>query len=118
MPADTLPLHYNLTLYAGVTFRRRFRWKPDGTNPQDFTGWAGALRVGYQHSAASFTLTPENGGLTLGPDGLITIYIAADDTYDIDGGYLIYQLDLVPGSGEPIRFLRGRFIVLYDLAQP
>jgi hypothetical protein len=118
--ADSLPLVYNLTAYTGVTFRRQFRWKPDGTTPQVFTGWSGSMRIGPQHGDAEKTLTPANGGLTLGAtDGLITLYISAASTYDFVGDNLFYVLDLSPAPGtDPIRFLRGRFMVVRDLAKP
>lgn len=116
MPVQTLPLPMDLTVYAGTTFRRQLRWLPDGTAPQNFTGWTARWLIGPEHGTAITAITTADPDLILTDTGLITLTLAADDTAALPAGLLWYNLDLTAPGGTPvIRFIRGRFAVIHDV---
>jgi hypothetical protein len=118
MPVRTLPLDYDLTIYSGTTFRRDFRWSPDGNAPVDFTGWSGSMLIGPYHSAAIKTLdTAANGGMALSALGVISITLSPVFTLTLSPADtpLNYQLDLTDPGGFAIRFMRGRITVVRDV---
>ncbi len=111
MPS-TLPLEYELTIYSGASFRQEFRWKPDGEDPQDFTGWNGWLRIGNT-SRAIVEKT-----LTLTSHGRIIVTLDTVATRTLKSGAYSYNIDLHTPDDEIIRFLRGRAEVIRDVGDP
>ena len=102
----TLPIEYALKVYRGASFTKSFRWRPDGTTGQDFTGWAGKLYIGRPRRPALIVVDGTNG-LELGADGEITVTLPATTTMGL-GGVYVYNLDLIAPDGSVTRFLRGR----------
>lgn len=111
----TLPLSYELTAYAGTTFRKEFKWLPGGTSPQDFTGWAATMRIGPSAGAALVEMSTANGAITLTSAGQIIVGMLPSDTAMLRPGIYAYVLDLTDMSGTVTRFLRGRFEVVRDV---
>src|SRR4051812_7335007 len=111
----SLPLDYDLVVYCGTTFRREFRWLPDGVAAQDFTGWTATMNVGTPNTAAKITLTNTNGGLTLTVSGQIIITLSPVQTAALSPGIIFYNLDLENPGGDIRRFLRGRISVIQDV---
>ncbi len=109
-----LPLRLEFTIYTGTTFRRDLRWKPDGTTPQDFTGWSAAMRIGMVGDRAVIELTTSNQGVLLGPDGMITLRMPPAATDALRAGTYGYVLDLTDPDGDVLRFLRGRCEIIRD----
>ncbi len=105
----TLPLRYELTVYGGTTFRREFRWLPDGETPQDFTGWTGQLRISPINKPALITVAA-----TLTSAGHIMVWLDPVATATLAEGTYRYVLDLTNPDGDVIRFLRGRCEVIRD----
>lgn len=104
----TLPLSYALTVYSGTTFRKEFVWKPDGAAPQDFTGWAGVMRIGAPGQTAMSQLSSTGGGVTLSSTGQIVLAMTPAQTSLLPDGTYAYTLDLIDPDGAITRFLRGR----------
>lgn len=115
MTQKSLPLDYDIVIYSGTSFRREFRWLPDGSNPIDFTGWSAVMRVGQQRAAADLELTTANGGITLTADGRMTILMTPGQTVVPKATIVYYNLDLVEPGGFVRRFLRGRVSVVVDV---
>lgn len=113
MAVQTLPVNIDLTVYAGTTFRRSFRWKPGGT-PQDFTGWTAQFRVGPTQGTATTTLT-ETSGIILDSDGTFTISMTPSATRAMKAGSWFYILDMTDSTATVLRLLRGRLSVVRDL---
>lgn len=111
----SLPLDYDLVVYCGTTFRREFRWLPDGTTPIDFTGWSATMNIGTPNTAAQLGLTNTNGGLTLTATGQIIISVSPARSIALKPGVLFYNLDLENPDGDIRRFLRGRISVIQDV---
>ncbi len=114
MAQKNLPLDYDIVIYSGTSYRREFRWLPDGVNPIDFTGWSAVMRIGQQKSAADVELSTDNAGITL-VNGRITIEMSPAQTAAPKASIVYYNLDLITPDGFVRRFLRGRVSVVVDV---
>lgn len=110
----TLPLQHELTAYAGATFHQEFQWLPDGTAPQDLTGWQASMLIGYP-STMLVELSDTNGGIALDVDGSVIITLLPAETALLAPQVYSYHLDLTDPAGNVIRLLRGRFEVIRDV---
>jgi hypothetical protein len=117
---QTLPLEYEITCYARTTLLREFRWRSDGVNPQDFTGWSATLLIGpaLNGNIATFEASTTTTGLALTPDGRVIIDVPDTVTSTWPTGTTRYTLDLTDPTGYTVRFLRGRFNVVHELDPP
>lgn len=114
MATTTLPVEYDLTIYSGATFRIEFRWLPDGNDPQDFTGWAGTMRLGNQRQALA-TLTSGSGGVIMSATGQVILTMLPSITAGLPSGSYSYNVDLTDPAGTVTRFLRGQVKVIKDV---
>lgn len=117
MAVYSLPLNYEIVVYAGTNFRREFRWLPDGVIPIDFTGWSATMLVGQQLAPADVELTTDNGGITLTSNGQIIVVMTPFQTTVLKPPAVYYNLDLTEPGGFIRRFLRGRVSVVVDVKQ-
>lgn len=117
MTGYSLPLNYEFTVYCGTSYKREFRWLPDGSNPIDFTGWSATMLVGQQLSEADVELSTANGGITLTSLGQIFIEMTPFQTGVLTAPITYYNLDLIEPGGFIRRFLRGRVSVVVDVKQ-
>lgn len=113
--ATTLPLTYELVIYSGTTFRREFRWLPDGAAALDFSDWTATLRIGPQQGTALIELSTSNGGVLLTQSGQIILSVSPAQTASLRPGVLAYNLDLTDPNGFVLRFLRGRVSIIADV---
>lgn len=111
----TLPLDYDIVVYSTTSYRREFRWLPDGVNPMDFTGWKAVMRVGQQRATADLELTTENGGVALLNGRIIIMMTPAQTALLSKSAIAYYALDLIAPDGFVRRFLRGRVSVVIDV---
>ena len=118
MAVYSLPLDFELTVYNWTTFRKSFRWLPDGNTTPDFTGWSASMLIGETHAeTAVLSLTDANGGIVLDNDCYIVIVISPTQTASLPGGVMSYSLDLTDTSGTIQRFMRGRLSVVIDVGR-
>lgn len=114
----TLPLDYEMVVYSGTTFKREFRWLPDGSAALDFTGWTASMIVGLPQSrTAVLTMTTANGGVTLSSGGQIILTMTPAETASLRPGEMIYSLDLTDNGANITRFLRGRLSIVNDVGR-
>lgn len=114
----TLPLDYEMVVYSGTTFKREFRWLPDGSAALDFTGWTASMLVGLPMSKIPvLTMTTANSGVTLSSGGQIVLTMTPAQTASLRPGEMIYSLDLTDNAGGVTRFLRGRLSVVNDVGR-
>lgn len=114
MAERTLPLEIDFTIYSGATYRREFRWLPDGQSPQDFAGWGAVFMIGQQRGRALIELAAGQG-VTLDSDGIIRIEVSPAATASLRLPNLVHQLDLTDSTGAVLRFIRGRVKVIRDV---
>jgi hypothetical protein len=105
-----LPLHRDETIYAGATWRRRYRWRSDG-EPVDLSAWVGRMRItphACVSSAVYLLLDQADGGVTLTANGDIQLYATDEQTAAIPrtGDYVVELV--APGNGDVVRFVMGR----------
>ncbi len=115
---QTLPLDYELTVYSGTTFKREFRWLPDGAAALDFTDWTASMMIGLPMSSTPvITLSTATTGITLSAGGQIVITMTPSQTAALKPGVMMYSLDLTDAAGGITRFLRGRVSVVNDVGR-
>lgn len=115
MAVRTLPLEIELVIYAGTTFRREFRWLPDGVAAVDFTDWSASMLIGPQRAVALTELSTINGGIVLTTTGQILLNLSPAATKTLPAGTLSYSLDLTDPSDFIMRFMRGRVSIVHDV---
>lgn len=114
MAVKTLPLDYDIVVYSGTSYRREFRWLPDGTNPINFTNWQALMLLGQSGSTAQVTLTHLHG-IQLTTNGQIIITLTPEETATLKPPTGYYNLDLIQPDGFVRRFLRGRTSIVLDV---
>lgn len=116
MAVLTLPLDYDIVLYSGTSYRREFRWLPDGINPMNFTGWSAVMRLGQPLMPAVVQISDTTGGIDLTVNGQIIVELTPTQTNALGPSVLVYyNLDLTEPGGFVRRFLRGRVSVVQDI---
>lgn len=106
------PGKYNMICPQGATFTKRLTWTIADV-PVDLTGYTGRMqaRVSYGSKCDPiFTLTTENGGISVDDEGNIDLFIESDDTENFVPKEYLYDLELT-SSSERYRLVEGKFIV-------
>lgn len=111
---SSLPVTYDLTVYTNTTFKASFRWLPDGSTEQDFTGWSALMYIGYGQGPSILQLS-STAGIFLSPLGGITITMTPAMTQLLKPGTYAYVLDLTDPDATVQRFLRGQLRVIKDV---
>lgn len=114
MVASSLPVTYDLTVYTNTTFTAAFRWLPDGTTAQDFTGWSAKMYIGFGQGPAVIELDSPTD-IVLTASGAITATMTPDTTQLLKPGTYSYVLDLTDPNAGVQRFLRGQLRVIKDV---
>ena len=116
----TLPIKRKLTILQGATFRKRWTWRPGGV-PMDFTGCTARMQVRpeYDSPTVLLDLTTENGGITLGPDGEIRLWVGATQTATInwEGGVYDLEIQYAAGPDHVDRLLQGSVAVSDEVTE-
>jgi hypothetical protein len=75
----------------------------------DFTGSSGRLHVRSKYGATDtpIELTTENGGIEFGDDGSISAQHVGNRHRDLTFNRGVYDLEIVPPSGEPYKIIKG-----------
>lgn len=106
----TTPAKLKLTIIQGATFRKRLIWSDESKTPIDLTGCTARMQVRPEIESPTvlLPLTTENGGISLTPaDGIIDLYISAEDTAAITWESGVYDLEIVHPSTEVTRLVQG-----------
>lgn len=119
MPATVI----DLPVEQGATFRARIPWRPklaDGTygDPINMTGYTGRMQARRaQGSPTLVTLTTENGGLALGADGIIDVYLSPAQTNQLVAPTCLYDLEVVAPNTDVYRVCKGKVLVDPNITQ-
>ncbi len=109
MPAGS----YNIIIEQGATFRLRLTLKlPGDPEPMDLSGHIARMQIRAKVASEEilYSLTTENGGITLGGlAGTVDLFISDEDTAAMRFKSGVYDLELeaVP-NGDVIRVIEGR----------
>jgi hypothetical protein len=125
----TRPATINFRLYPHATFSETQTLLDSEHQPVDLSGRTARMHIRRDRDDADpvFELTTENGGITLGSDGQITITVPASDTYpdlnppiDRDGEMWFHDLLIItPGTPDIVdRLYQGRVMVFPGVTTP
>lgn len=117
-----------LTIKQGATFSRVFTWKvredPEDSEsalvPVDLTGWIGRMQARTAITAEDtlFSLTTENGGITLGgAAGTVTVLIEPEETSTFPPAKYVYDIELEAADGYVKDFLEGKITVTAEVTR-
>ena len=114
------PAKRNLVINKGAMFDKVWTWKPGGV-PMDFTGCTARMQVRpeYDSPTVLLDLTTENGGITLGPDGEIRLWVGATQTATInwEGGVYDLEIQYAAGPDHVDRLLQGSVAVSDEVTE-
>ncbi len=102
-----------LEIGAGETFRWTARWRTGASReaavPVDLTDWSGRLQVRgtVQSPDVLLELSTDGGGITLGADGAIELYLSHTDTAALTWQQGVFHLELTAPNGDVFRKLAG-----------
>lgn len=99
------------TIEKGATFRHTFYWRDVNNNPINITGCTAIMqmRETIDSSVVLMELSTENQKIIIdGHDGIINLYISAEDTRELSGLGAIYDLEIHYPDLEVVRFCEGR----------
>lgn len=112
------PSKIKLTIYQGSTFRWRATIKSgasaDVAVVTDLTGYTARMQIRSDITSDTilFSLTTENGGITIGDAaGTVDYYISDTDTSAIDWDSAVYDTELIAPSGDVRRYFYGAVVV-------
>lgn len=103
----------DLEVGQGATFNPTFTWKIDGA-AVNLTGYTARMTARDTYGGTSwFSLTTENGGISLGGSaGTITLNLSASTSAALTApAQGVYDLELVSGGGVVRRLLAGQVTV-------
>lgn len=112
MDANTLAVDFDsgalLTYKSGGVLTTR--------PPMDLTGWTAKheIRSSIDSTDVLNSLTTENGGITLGADGSITLHMTAAQSTALGAINGVYNLELIDPTGIVWRFAEGAVCVSPD----
>jgi len=101
---------YNFSIEQGTTFRRVLTLRDADGNLINLTSHTARMQIRQEIESTQvmLSLTTSNGRITLGGvNGTVTLFISDADTAALssDG---VYDLEIVSGSGEVTRILKGK----------
>lgn len=125
----TRPATINFRLYPHATFSETQTLLDSEQQPVDLSGRTARMHIRRDRDDANavFELTTENGGITLGSQGQITITVPASDTspdlsppIDRDGEMWFHDLLITtPGTPDVVdRLYQGRVMVFPGVTTP
>lgn len=109
---------YNFTIQQGSKLNIPLSFEnPDGSD-MDLTGYTARLQVRRRQSSDDvlISLTTANGGLVLS-GSTITITMTAAATALLDFNRAVYDLELIPASNEPERYLQGTVTLDHEVTR-
>jgi hypothetical protein len=100
---------YDITIEQGSGFSLSLTYEAPEGSAVDFTSSTARLHVREKYSSSDtlIQLTTENGGIELGNDGSIQLSMSATDTAALSFSRGVYDLEIVPPTGEPYKIIKG-----------
>ena len=120
-----VPAFVNFRLFQYASFSEPITLKDSGGVPLDVTNCTARMQIRREmtDTVPVFTLTTENGGITMGnTDGKMTLNIGFDDTdvaIDVDGELWYHDLLLKSADGDTVqRTFQGTVAVYAGCTKP
>jgi hypothetical protein len=110
---------YDITIEQGSGFSLQLVYEAPEGSLVDFTGSTARLHARLKFSSADtlFELTTENGGIELTENGEITLSMSAAQTAALTFSRGVYDLEIVPPSGEPYKIIKGSVFLAREVTR-
>jgi hypothetical protein len=110
---------YDITIEQGSGFSLSLVYEAPEDSPVDFTDSTARLHVRSKFSSTDtlIELTTKNGGIELGSDGSVELSMSADATADLTFSRGVYDLEIVPPSGEPYKIVKGNVFLKREVTR-
>jgi hypothetical protein len=110
---------YDITIEQGSGFSLPLIYEAPEGSPVDFTGSTARLHAREKYSSAEtlIELTTENGGIDLGADGSVELSKPAADTAELNFSRGVYDLEIVPPTGEPYKIIKGNVFLKREVTR-
>jgi hypothetical protein len=110
---------YNMSIEQGATFRLGVVWKDSDEVPIDLTGYTARMQIRpfVLSQDVLLGLNTENGGITLGEDGQMTILATAEQTEVIGSKKGVYDLELESADGTVTRLIMGSVAISREVTR-
>jgi hypothetical protein len=110
---------YDITIEQGSGFSLSLTYEAPEGSLVDFTGSTARLQVREKYSSADtlIELTTENGGVELGNDGSVELSMQAADTAELSFSRGVYDLEIVPPTGEPYKIIKGNVFLKREVTR-
>jgi hypothetical protein len=110
---------YDITIEQGSGFSLPLTYEAPEGSLVDFTGSTARLQARLKFGSADtlFELATANGGIELTEDGEITLSMSADDTADLTFSRGVYDLEIVPPTGEPYKIIKGNVFLRREVTR-
>jgi hypothetical protein len=104
---------YDLTIEAGATFTKVFRWRNAEGDPIDLTGYTARMQIRETYASPTPLVSLTTGsGITLeAADGVVNVEITADQTAALAARRGVYDLELEDASGFVTRLVEGKVTI-------
>jgi hypothetical protein len=111
----------NIEVDEGSTKNIEFGWYDPSTDlPIDLNGASAEMKVRecYGSDTVLLTFSTANNKIVLGgSEGTILVMISPSDTIDQQWFQGVYDLFITKASGEVIRFIKGKFLILNRITE-
>lgn len=111
----TTPAKYNIAVYEGASFRKRFVWKGKNARPTNLTGYSAILRVRATVDSEDvlLELSTANGGIVLfGTTGAFELVLSREAVLALTFQQGVYDLlFFAPDGVSVVPRMKGRFTV-------
>ena len=110
---------YDITIEQGSGFSLPLTYEAPEGSLVDFTDSTGRLHVRSKYGATDklIELTTENGGIDLGADGSVELSKPAADTAELNFSRGVYDLEIVPPTGEPYKIIKGNVFLKREVTR-
>ncbi len=99
----------NLVIEQKAAFRKRFVYRQPNKKPVNLTGFGARMQIRLPDGTLIVDLSTENGRITLGGvAGTIDLRLSKLETAAMNFTGALYDLKLVPPSGDDFRLLEGK----------
>lgn len=111
---------YDTIINQGDTFSRVITWLDANEDPIILTSYTAKmqLRTTADSDTVVLELSTENGGISLDElNGIITLFVSADDMAAVSPGSYKYDLEMTSGGGIVQKILKGKIKILAEVTR-
>lgn len=110
---------YDITIEQGSGFSLSLTYEAPEGSLVDFTGSTARMHIREKYSSPVILieLTTANGRIHLGDDGSIELGLTAPVTAALNFSKAVYDLEIVPGTGQPYKIIKGKVFLKREVTR-